>query len=545
MTTDVFENIDILLMMADSKLNIDEASTELMSLTKQIASKKSELEDLKTLMTDTRYFNASNELVDKNIEISIKNKLNHLNSRLKELSLNLEEIKKEESEMHEDITNIKNSLSSNEEYLTTLEIKTKNTNNNDYYKSLFAKELENNKRLTENLQTKEKAYLEILKELELTTTSHNELQSRISYEKERLLDIEENLSNPKAYFDENLKNNDEKKVANLESEIIKSEKRQEELLKDANILGADAKALILENNNNEALEKIKELVKVVKSKPYMDINSKSILDEELEKKEGLRVELSNLIENKTYEGLNSNAIKERKIFLQEQIDSTTNLINEYKKDIMDIDQFINTKLGTNITSLETEINKLENSKNEYRNMLKEKNKPLRTKTRLEQALNQVIKEKNILEEILASYKEDLIAKIKDTNSLEELIATLNTKLTNYNLELEKLSKMSSLDYNVKDLVSEEKDKEELSTLNEEIRAIKNRQKFDKTPDEIYDAIEMSLASTKNNTTREAKNKNNLSIDIDNLTSEESPRLKVIEMIPVEAKENNEGDNNGA
>ncbi len=543
--TTIFENIDILLMMADSKLNIDEVNTELVSLNKQITSKKNELEDLKTLMTDTRYFNASNELVDKNIEISLKNKLNRLNNRLKELTQNLEEIKKEESIMHEEITNLKNSLNSNESYLKTLEIKTKSTNNNKYYQSLFNKEFENHKKLSETLESKEKSYLEILKELELATTSHNELETRISYEKERLLDIEENLSNPKAYFDESLKLSDEKKLKSLEEEIKIAEDHQQELLKDANILGADAKALILENNNYEALSKIRELVNVVKSKPYMDINSKSILDEELEKKENLRVELSNLIENKTYEGLNSNAIKDRITYLEEEINHNNELIAKYNSDIINIDEFINNKLGANINNLETEINKLENSKTEYRKMLKEKNKPLRTKTRLEQSLNQVTKEKNILEDILISYKDNLITKIKDTNSFQNLINDLDAENLYYKEELEKLLKISSIDYNVKDLVSEEKDKEELSKLNEEIRAIKNRQKFTKTPDEIFDEIEMSLASSKNTFTREEKNKDNMDINIENLSVEEPTRLKVIEMIPVEDKMNNVGDDYGA
>ena len=59
MHTEVFNNIDTLISMADSPLNIDEINTELITLRRQINNKKNEIEDLKSLMTESRYFNAS------------------------------------------------------------------------------------------------------------------------------------------------------------------------------------------------------------------------------------------------------------------------------------------------------------------------------------------------------------------------------------------------------------------------------------------------------------------------------------------------------
>ena len=121
------------------------------------------------------------------------------------------------------------------------------------------------------------------------------------------------------------------------------------------------------------------------------------------------------------------------------------------------------------------------------------------------------------------------------------------------------------------LIEEENDKEKLRVLNEEIKAIKNRQKYDKTPDEIYDQIEMYLANmsatspkleknynrnyemdslflnsegtTKNVNTSELKvpkdsNKVIIKEEMPNTeplveTVPKNPRLKVVEMIPVE------------
>ena len=63
MHTEVFDNIDTLIKMADSPLNIDEINTELITINRSIKNKKNEIEDFKSLITESRYFNASNELV--------------------------------------------------------------------------------------------------------------------------------------------------------------------------------------------------------------------------------------------------------------------------------------------------------------------------------------------------------------------------------------------------------------------------------------------------------------------------------------------------
>ena len=68
MHTEVFNNIDTLIDMAGSTLNIDEINTDLLTLRKEIKNKKADMEELNSLISDARYFNASNELVDKNIQ---------------------------------------------------------------------------------------------------------------------------------------------------------------------------------------------------------------------------------------------------------------------------------------------------------------------------------------------------------------------------------------------------------------------------------------------------------------------------------------------
>lgn len=553
MHTEVFNNIDILMNMANSPLNVEEINMELASLKRQIKNKQNEIDDLKSLMTESRYFNASNELVDKNIEISLKNKITRLNRRIKEIKFSLEESKNNEKKLHTEISTLKEKLAKNENYLETLRVKANSATNNNYYQNLLDKEQKSVEELNKELSEKSKVYESALKELELNNQAFNELSSKLDTEKTRLNDVLDNLENPNAYIDEDLKSRDEEKLATLNSELEQLEKRKVELLTDSNMIGADAKELIIENDIYEALNKIKELVTIVKSKPYMDISSSSILEEELEKKESLRVELSTLIDNKKYDEIDTDIVTKRIDYLKSEITENNQTIEKYQNEINNIDKFVNDKLGVFVTELENTILRLEKSVNECRTILKDKNKTARSKMNLESTITKKEKEKEIQNEILESYKQDLLSKIAQTNTLASLIDTLNNTNNLYTKELENLNKVALLDFKTKDLAEEENDKEQLKQINEEIKNIKNRQKFDKTPDEIFDQIDMILGSEKS-MAKEEKNEEVVNgLEIDSLFSnneteketektiieekEPNKRLKVIEIIPVETIKN--------
>lgn len=524
MHTEVFNNIDILINMASSNLSIDEINMELISLRRQIKNKRNEMEDLKSLMTETRYFNASNELVDKNIEISLKNKISRLNRNIKDINNHITDVKSREKSLHNDITDLKKRLKKNETYVKTLTVKAGNSENNTYYKELLDKETSNVGLLNEELSVKEEQYDEVLKELELNNQAYNELNEKLTNEKNRLTDVLDNLQNPNAYIDEDLKKSDEEKLAVLTEEIEKLEKRKIELLTDANMIGTDAKELIVNSEFDEALNKVKELVTIVKTKPYMDITTLSILEEELEKKEALRVDLSSLIDNKNYEAIDNNVISKRMTYLKNENENIKENIKKYENEVNSIDEFVNSTLGPAINDLESEILTSEKNIAEYRELLNEKNKNNRTKASIENTISKKEKEKEILNDILSGYKEELLAKISTTNILNGIKNNLEVDIKNNEIELLNLEKVSMLDFKTKDVIEEENDKEKLRVLNEEIKAIKNRQKYDKTPDEIYDQIEMYLANMSATSPKLEKNNNrNYEMDSLFLNSEETTK----------------------
>ena len=495
MHTEVFNNIDTLIEMAGASLkNMDEVNAELITLKRQIRNKNNEIEDFKSIINDARYFNASNELVDKNIEISLKNKITRLKRKIKDIDNNGNVLTTNEEALHEEIKDLKNKIAKNEKYVNVLEVKINSNLDNTYYISMLDTERNNINELKIILDNKTSLYNDILKELELNNQAKDELSTKLSREEERLNDVMDNLTNPNTYIDEDLKKSDEDRLNVLENELDKLQKRELELLTDASVIGADAKELIATNDANAALQKIKELVTIVKTKPYMDINNAAILDEELEKKESLRIELAGLIDSKNYEGINSDAIKERIDYLNKEIENNNEQVAKLKNEISNIDEHISSILGKKISDLEKEIIDAEKIVQSYKDLIKSKDNASKTRTNLEQAILKKQKEIQVLDNILIAYKETLVSKINDTNKLNERVSSIENDNSHYLKELDGLQKITLINFKTKDLVEEEKDRENLRNLNEEIRQIKIRKQFDRSPNEIYDQIEMALAS---------------------------------------------------
>ena len=168
MHTEIFNQIDLLVSMAGSTLDTSEIESELIHINKDIQDKKQSVQDLKSMMNDTRYFNASNELVDRNIEVSLKSKLARLNQKIKDLQLKLNQIKKEESKLHDDISSLKANIEENEKYIHTLETK---TTDNSSYQEILQSEKNHLNHLTEELKHKDERYQKVLKDLDLNESS--------------------------------------------------------------------------------------------------------------------------------------------------------------------------------------------------------------------------------------------------------------------------------------------------------------------------------------------------------------------------------------
>ena len=535
MHTDIFNNIDLLIEMAGSTLNTLDIEGELRDINKEIQDKKGQIEDLKGMMNDTRYFNASSELVDKNIEVSLKSKISRLNRKIKDIQLRLNDVKKEEAKTHDDVIALKDRIEKNKEYISLLESKSGKLDS--AYQSIVEQENMAMESLEQELAKKDKRYQEVLRELEVHEQALKELSDKKNSDSARLREIEDNLGNPNAYIDEDLKSHDEERLNSLNESLVSLQKRRLEYLTDPNMIGMDAKELIANNDFTEALKKIKELVTIVKAKPFMDITNKQILDEELEKKEAERTELANYIDSKNYAGMSSNVAQKRIEYLNKELEKEKALILQYQEENKKIEQEIGEDLSPLIGGLEEEIRNISSEIEDYQTLLQDNTKSRKTKTNLENAILKKEKEKDAMNDILDNYKKDLLFKIKSSNRLEKLLERYNQDITQKTEEIEELNRMALFDGASKDYIEEEQDKEKLKKINDEIKQIKNCRKYDRTPDEIYDQIEMLLANTKVDAPikeeKEEENQVEVPIDglFDNEPTKEEPLIKVVEMIP--------------
>ena len=497
------------------------------------------------MMNDTRYFNASSELVDKNIEVSLQSKIRHLDRKMKDIEANLNRIKKEESKLYSDITSLKERIDENQKYVDVLDSKKDNLENGAL-EGIISKEKEHLQHLRKELDTKEKKHQAVLKDLELSGQALSELTEKKEGEEARLKDITDHLGNPNAYIDEDLKKQDEERLRTLNETIDDLQKRKLEYLTDPNMIGADAKELVANGNYTEALNKIKELLAVVKKKPFMDITNLSVLDEELEKKENERTELSNYIDTKDYAGMNSGSASIRMEYANKEIALEQQIIESLQDVNQKVDQNIETSLSQAIQNLEQEIVRLTNEVEEYQSLMQDASKSRKTKANLENAVLKKEKEKEAVNLILDHYKQDLLFQITLSNTISKMVQKLNQHTQDYQGEIQELQHMTVLDEASIDYIEEERDKDKLRNINEEIRQIKNRKKFDKTPDEIYDQIEMLLANFGSTTSKiEPKKVEEMDLDIDELFSDvvkESPKIKVVEMIPAQTVRSDQGGN---
>ena len=391
--------------------------------------------------------------------------------------------------------------------------------------------------LEQELAKKDKRYQEVLRELEVHEQALKELSDKKNSDSARRREIEDNLGNPNAYIDEDLKSHDEERLNSLNESLVSLQKRRLEYLTDPNMIGMDAKELIANNDFTEALKKIKELVTIVKAKPFMDITNKQILDEELEKKEAERTELANYIDSKNYAGMSSNVAQKRIEYLNKELEKEKALILQYQEENKKIEQEIGADLSPLIGGLEEEIRNISSEIEDYQTLLQDNTKSRKTKTNLENAILKKEKEKDAMNDILDNYKKDLLFKIKSSNRLEKLLERYNQDITQKTEEIEELNRMALFDGASKDYIEEEQDKEKLKKINDEIKQIKNCRKYDRTPDEIYDQIEMLLANTKVDAPikeeKEEENQVEVPIDglFDNEPTKEEPLIKVVEMIP--------------
>ena len=101
MNTKISEVLNIFIRISGERYNIFDMLEDLKRIDKHIPEITDRLTKLRNTMTDEKYFDASSEIIDRNIELSLQKKLNHLNNKLnnlREQNANITAVQKDDNE---------------------------------------------------------------------------------------------------------------------------------------------------------------------------------------------------------------------------------------------------------------------------------------------------------------------------------------------------------------------------------------------------------------------------------------------------------------
>lgn len=487
MQSNIFELIDLLVKMSGSKSNLDELKAELDDVESSILKVQKKLNNLEDEMNDDKYFDASSEIVDRNIKISLIKKIQKLNKVKNDISKDLESSKSDEIKLHDELETIKEEIKSANKYN---DIISKNVSESESYNNMIASE---NDRISDLVTTKEildESYNSVQKTVEYLANSLSEIDEKIAKENERLEEVESNLTNIKSYIDIDEKEKDEKKYYDIKNHLDELLLRKENIQNDAVFIAGKIKELITNEEKDEVEKEFNKLLDVVKNIPYMNLETEDIqkekerLDEELKK-------YDEEISHKEYQTMDKKFIEERIEYLTSDIKNISDLIEKYTNDLNKVKE-VNDVLSTKIFNAEMQISNINSSLLDYDSYDYE-NAEI-PKSVVQASNNKLIEERDNISLIAENYRNDLVKKLDELNDLSNKINELVEEQSVKEKELEELEKKAALSTKSVNVLEEEKDKIRLENINKSILDLNNRQQYEKSVSSIYEEFQMLNSS---------------------------------------------------
>ena len=488
MQSNIFELIDLLVKMSGSKSNLDELKADLDDTESRILRVQKKLDNFEEEMNDDKYFDASSEIVDRNIKISLIKKIQKLNKVKNDISKDLDNAKSDEVKMHDELEDIRSLISSANDYN---EVINKSETSSESFNNMITSE---NKRITHLVEKKnqiEEKYSSIQKKVEYLADSLNEINDKIAKENDRLDEINANLSNVKAYIDVDAKEKDENKYIDIKNQLEKLITHKNDILNDAVYIAGNIKELIADEKKDDIEEEFNRLVDTVSSIPYMELENEDIESE----KEKLSEELKNYdseISRKEYQTMDKEFIEERISYLKDSISKDNEEIKQIESKINLINND-NDVLSSKVFKSEEQIVKIDNSLIDYESYNYDEETEI-PKSVVQASNNKLIEEKENISSIAEKYRLDIINNIKELKTANERIEFLNEDIKNKEEELDELEKKVALNTKSSNILEEEKDKIKLEKINKSILDLKNREEFNKSISSIISEFEMLLSS---------------------------------------------------
>ncbi len=503
MQTGLLKKIDLLVEMAESTASVDTLRAELKEVENEIDELKDELVSLRESRED-KYFKISEKQVDENIKVSLEAKIKKQEKAIKKLQKEIDIVVEEETNLHNRIIDFQNDIRKSKEYIDELNkrlLTIRDASTKEYYENVLKEEREKIKELESNLSDfviQENKTLDKLNELNIAM---EKLNCNLESDKDRLEETKRNLETQNSYIDEELKEQDDKKMQELQKHISNLEKRRLEIITDPAILANDAKEFIIHDEKSNALTKLQELVTIVKSKPYMDIPSSNeltaMLQEEEESATTARDEFASLIDTKNYSSGDTEIIEERISYLNELIKDLEEKIKDAREEINLIDTKKFKDLTFHLAHTMEVYEQLKKELSEYKEIIETENEDKTPKRRaiLIAAYERKQKELEDIVKIIDQYKENQKELVNKAYVLEnEYIKNYELEIDNHKQEIRRMEYLLENASKAKDVLAIENDKQKLKDLDTAVKNIKHRQKYNQTPNEIYDEIEVQLGT---------------------------------------------------
>lgn len=506
MQSKIFSLIDLLLKMANTKNTYEELEAKRNLLLDEINNLKKAIDDLSSSMTDDKYFDASSEIVDRNIEISIVKKLANLEYEEEELEKKLDEKRKEEQDLLVSIEKLKERIVKSKSNMSLVDDRVKLAKNEDVkqlYSSLYQDEEKKSRIDEQELNSLNNDLKANSAEMESLNQAISSVKEKCETLKARLSDVRSSLSNKKSYIDKSAMSKDKEELEALNKDLKRLEEEQSRILMSPVMLVSDIKDLIMNKDDNAALDKLKQLENSINEIPYMNIENKQDLLKELDRLKSQKDEIISSINDHEYVSRDITLIDNRISWLKSLIIYYKRSIKAYEEEIKYIDNNLVLPASKELKSAESEALNAEKQIDEYNSIINDESKSALAISTMKIAKDKKLSDFNVITDIANKYQTSIGLLIeKSVNLQNESISELEEKIEEGNAEINKLEELKQKGIKSKNAIKQEDDRKAAQKIDDDIKAINHRLTFDATPAQIIDDIEMMLTSNMNDSAKE-------------------------------------------
>lgn len=506
MQSKIFSLIDLLLKMANTKNTYEELEAKRNLLLDEINNLKKAIDDLSSSMTDDKYFDASSEIVDRNIEISIVKKLANLEYEEEELEKKLDEKRKKEQDLLVSIEKLKERIVKSKSNMSLVDDRVKFAKNEDVkqlYGSLYQDEEKKSGIDEQELNSLNNDLKVNSAEMESLNQAISSVKEKCETLKARLSDVRSSLSNKKSYIDKSAMSKDKEELEALNKDLKRLEEEQSRILMNPVMLVSDIKDLIMNKDDNAALDKLKQLENSINEIPYMNIENKQDLLKELDRLKSQKDEIISSINDHEYVSRDITLIDNRISWLKSLIIYYKRSIKAYEEEIKYIDNNLVLPASKELKSAESEALNAEKQIDEYNSIINDESKSALAISTMKIAKDKKLSDFNVITDIANKYQTSIGLLIeKSVNLQNESISELEEKIEEGNAEINKLEELKQKGIKSKNAIKQEDDRKAAQKIDDDIKAINHRLTFDATPAQIIDDIEMMLTSNMNDSAKE-------------------------------------------